>query len=104
MAESLHHPAAPQGLAVLATPSGARAATGGGTPAASRFEFAEDVAAMMQALDARTPASAVAPPGGLGRVAAALATTVQRPQGGSRLSRLSLAGAGAGTSLLDLNE
>lgn len=52
-----------------------------------------------QALDARTPATA-AQPGGLSRVAAALATTVQRPRAGGRLS---LASAGAGGGLLDLD-
>lgn len=55
----------------------------------------------MQALDARTPATAVPQPGGLSRVAAALATTVQRPQGG-RQPRYSFAGAGAG-GLFDLD-
>ena len=47
VAEQLRNPAAPQGLAALATPSGARAATAAATPA-GRFEFADDVAAMLQ--------------------------------------------------------
>lgn len=53
-----------------------------------------------QALDARTPASSLAQPGGLGRVASALATTVQRP-GGSRAPRFSFA-SGGDQGLLDL--
>lgn len=56
---------------------------------------------LLQALDARTPATmAGGQPGGLSRVAAALATTVQRPQ---RQGRYSFAGAGATTGLLDLD-
>lgn len=51
-----------------------------------------------QALDARTPATA-AQPGGLSRVAAALATTVRRPRAGGRLS---LASGGTAGGLLDL--
>ncbi len=48
MAEQLQNPAAPQGLAVLATPGGARAATAAATPGLGRFEFADDVAGIMQ--------------------------------------------------------
>lgn len=48
MAEQLQNPAAPQGLAVLATPGGARAATAAATPGMGRFEFADDVAGIMQ--------------------------------------------------------
>lgn len=48
VAEQLQNPAAPQGLAVLATPGGARAATAAASPAGGRFEFAEDVAGIMQ--------------------------------------------------------
>ncbi|PSC75424.1 hypothetical protein C2E20_1600 [Micractinium conductrix] len=103
VAEQLQNPAAPQGLAALATPGGPRLSSGGNaarTPATGRFEFADDVQAIFQALEARTPATALGGQLALGRAGTG-ATTVQRP-GGSRLQRYSFA-AGGGTTLLDLD-
>ncbi|GAB4818033.1 hypothetical protein N2152v2_005079 [Parachlorella kessleri] len=67
-------PGAPASRLLLATP---RTAAGAKDGAGGSFDFAADVAAMLQALDQRTPATALVPAGGR---AAALATTVQRPR------------------------
>jgi hypothetical protein len=47
VAEQLQAPAAPQGLAALATPGAARLAVAG-TPGTARFQFAADVEAIFQ--------------------------------------------------------
>ncbi|KAL4859646.1 hypothetical protein ACK3TF_000728 [Chlorella vulgaris] len=100
VAEQLQNPAAPQGLATLATPGGAARLAAGvaATPATGRFQFAADVEAMIQALDTRTPGTALGQQAALAR-ATAVATTVQRAWPG-REPRFSFA-AGPAT-LLDL--
>ena len=105
VAEQLQNPVAQlQGLsAALATPGvappSAAAAATPATAAAAKFEFAEDVAALLQALEGRTPATALRQRPALGR-AAAVATTVQRRAPAER--RPSLGARGGGEHLLDL--
>lgn len=78
VAEQLQNPAAPQGLAVLATPGGARAATAAATPGMGRFEFADDVAGIMQVGAAFVRQQDCNKPGQYGAWPAQLPATWQR--------------------------